>query len=186
MALRNVLIGSMAAVSALAQEPAGYGDNAPNDFPYLNNTSIWEPAEGEQLIYPRWAELLDGTILVTVSRRLLDRQGGPEDAYFPVYSSSDGGVSWDWVSNITDQVNGWGMGAQPALLELTEPIGDYAEGTILASGNSWSENGTRIDLYASMDKAMTWEFVSHIAEGTAPNTTNGAHPIWEPYLMCVV
>ncbi len=103
--------------------------------------------------------------------------------YFPVFKSKDGGASWEWLSDITDQVNGWGFPAQPALAELTEPLGGFDAGTILASGNSWSGNGTRIDLYASTDGAKSWKFVSHIAEGGAPNTTNGATPVWEPYLM---
>jgi hypothetical protein len=59
----------------------------------------------------------------------------------------------------------------------------YPAGTIMGTGNSWSNNGTRIDLYASTDKARSWEFVSHIAQGGKPNTTNGATPIWEPYLL---
>ncbi|KAG8625914.1 hypothetical protein KVT40_006315 [Elsinoe batatas] len=62
-------------------------------------------------------------------------------------------------------------------------MGGYPAGTILGSGNSWSNNGTRIDLYASRDRARTWEFVSHIASGGRPNTTNGATPVWEPYLL---
>jgi hypothetical protein len=84
---------------------------------------------------------------------------------------------------LRDQVNGWGMSAQPALTELTEPMAGYPAGTIMGTGNSWSNNGTRIDLYASKDKARSWEFVSHIAQGGRPNTTNGATPIWEPYLL---
>lgn len=155
-----------------------------NNFPYLNRTVINQPERGvEELIYPRYVELLDGTILVTVSQRLY--AGNPQGVlnYFPVFSSTDGGASWDWVSNITDQVNGWGLTAQPALLELTQPYGNYDTGTILAAGNSWSENGTHIDVYASLDKGSSWNFVSNVAIGTAPNTTNGAHPIWEPFLM---
>lgn len=92
-------------------------------------------------------------------------------------------VSSVQISNITDQVNGWGLGAQPALMELTMSMGGYEPGTILAAGNSWSDNGTRIDVYASLDKGVSWKFVSQVAEGGAPNTTNGADPIWEPYLM---
>lgn len=110
-----------------------------NDFPFLNNTVIWQPQRGkEEYIYPRYVELLDGTLLVTVSRRDYEDTGNDpvDDYYFPVFSSSDGGVSWEWISNITDQVNGWGLAAQPALVELTEPIGDYDTGVILASGNS--------------------------------------------------
>lgn len=162
--------------------------NARNNFPYLNGTTIAQPEKGvEEYIYPRYVELLDGTILVTVSRRAYAEPKGKKAAaaaaYFPVFSSSDGGSSWDWVGNVTDQVNGWGLGAQPALVELTEPIGDYAEGTVLAAGNSWSDKGTHIDVYASMDKGASWEFVSNVAKGGAPNTTNGATPIWEPMLM---
>ena len=89
----------------------------------------------------------------------------------------------DWKTGDKVVVNGWGMSAQPALTELTEPLGGFPKGTILAAGNSWSNNGTRIDLYASTDRARTWTFVSNIAQGGRPNTTNGATPIWEPYLL---
>jgi hypothetical protein len=82
---------------------------------------------------------------------------GHDPNYFPVFESKDGGAHWKYVSNLTDQVNG--------------------------SGNSWSNNGTRIDLYVSTDRARSWKFVSHIAEGGRPNTTNGANPIWEPKLL---
>jgi len=122
-------------------------------------------------------ELDDGTTLATTSF------SGHTPSYFPVFESKDGGATWKYISNLTDQVNGWGMTAQPALAVLHEPMGGYEAGTILGSGNSWSNNGTRIDLYASRDRARTWEFVSHIAEGGRPNTTNGATPIWEPYLL---
>ncbi|KAK4206649.1 Sialidase [Rhypophila decipiens] len=144
---------------------------------FFTNNTIYQPVGNQSVTYPRFAELTDGTILATSSL------SGPRPAYFPIFESKDGGASWTWVSNMTDQVNGWGMGAQPALAELTEPMGGFDAGTVLASGNSWSNNGTRIDLYASTDRARTWQFVSHIAQGGRPNTTNGADPIWEPYLM---
>lgn len=170
---------------------AGFGAllaNAANHFPYLNGTTIAQPTKGEvQYIYPRYVELLDGTILVTVSRREFaqpkNQKAAAAAAFFPVFSSADGGSSWDYIGNVTDQVNGWGLGAQPALVELTEPIGDYAEGTVLAAGNSWSDKGTHIDVYASTDKGATWKFVSNVAKGGPPDTTNGATPIWEPMLM---
>ncbi|KIJ30705.1 glycoside hydrolase family 93 protein [Sphaerobolus stellatus SS14] len=34
-----------------------------------------------------------------------------------------------------------------------------------------------------MRQSNTWQFVSVVATGTAPNTTNGATPIWEPFLL---
>jgi hypothetical protein len=134
-------------------------------------------------VYPRHAELRDGTLLVTAS---VSRVTGPNNLpAFPVFESKDGGVTFQWISNLTDQVNGWGMSAQPALLELRKPLGGFKPGTIFASGNSWSSTGTRIDLYASTDRARTWQFVSHVAEGGRPNTTNGATPVWEPFLLYV-
>ncbi|TKA74025.1 hypothetical protein B0A55_06172 [Friedmanniomyces simplex] len=149
----------------------------PQPWGYFTNNTIWQPPGNLTVSYPRYVELADGSILATTAL------SGVTPGYFPVFESKDGGASWAYVSNLTDQVNGWGMNAQPALEVLSTPLGGYPAGTILGSGNSWSENGTRIDLYASTDVARTWHFVSHIANGTAPNTTNGAHPIWEPRLL---
>lgn len=150
----------------------------PRPWSTFAHHTIFKAPKGTRLVYPRQAELSDGRLIVTASFF-----GGPSPAYFPVFESRDGGATWAYISNITDQVNGWGMPAQPALLELTEKIGDYDVGTVLASGNSWSSTGTRIDVYASRDKARTWEFVSRVTEGGRPNTTNGATPVWEPFLM---
>jgi len=149
----------------------------PKPWGFFTNNTIYQTTGSETITYPRYAELADGTILATASL------SGHTPSYFPVFESTDGGASWLYVSNLTDQVNGWGFGAQPALTELSKPLGGYPAGTILGSGNSWSNNGTRIDLYASTDRARTWKFVSHIAQGGRPNTTNGATPIWEPYLL---
>jgi hypothetical protein len=153
----------------------------PQPWGFFNNVTIYQTRNlstgDEGITYPRYAELTDGTILATASL------SGHSPNYFPVFESKDGGASWKYISNLTDQVNGWGFSAQPGLTELTEPLGGWPAGTILGTGNSWSDNGTRIDLYASKDRARTWKFVSHIAEGGRPNTTNGATPVWEPYLL---
>ncbi|PGH04986.1 hypothetical protein AJ79_06943 [Helicocarpus griseus UAMH5409] len=161
----------------------------PKPYGFFVNNTIYQPKGRESVTYPRYTELRDGTILATTAlsgyASLPNDEPVPDNipAFFPVYESKDGGARWKWVSNIEDTQNGWGFPAQPALAELTEPLGGFEAGTILASGNSWSDNGTRIDLYASTDRARSWEFVSHIAEGGRPNTTNGATPIWEPYLL---
>ncbi|KAH8200977.1 hypothetical protein TruAng_004836 [Truncatella angustata] len=149
----------------------------PKPWGFFTNNTIYQTSGNESITYPRYTELEDGTIFATASLT------GHNPSYFPVFESRDGGASWTYISNLTDQVNGWGFSAQPALTELTEPVGGYKAGTILGAGNSWSDKGTRIDLYASKDRARTWEFVSHIVEGGRPNTTNGATPVWEPYLL---
>lgn len=149
----------------------------PHPWGFFSNNTIYQTTGKESITYPRYTELQDGTIIATASL------SGHSPGYFPIFESKDGGASWEHISNLTDQVNGWGQSAQPAVMESREPLGGYEPGTIFSSGNSWSDNGTRIDLYASKDRARTWEFVSHIAQGGRPNTTNGADPIWEPYLM---
>lgn len=175
-------------VAALSDSPAPPTDPGacstgapyykPQPWGYFVNNTIYTPIGNESITYPRHVELQDGTILATASLR-----GRRSPAALPIFESKDGGASWKWISDVEDQVNGWGLGAHPALTELTEPLGDYPAGTILATGNSASNNGTRIDLYASTDKARSWKFVSRIAQGGRPNTTNGADPIWEPYLL---
>jgi hypothetical protein len=168
----------LATVALLAPSAAALpSPHGPRPWGFFTNNTIYQTTGNESITYPRFAELRDGSIIATASLR------GHTPGYFPVFESKDGGASWKYISNLTDQVNGWGMSAQPALMELTRNMGGYKAGTILGTGNSWSNNGTRIDLYASTDRARTWKFVSHIAEGGRPNTTNGATPIWEPYLL---
>lgn len=176
VALAAALLGQNVLAGPVHDKPI---HNKPKPWGFFVNNTIMTTSGDESVTYPRYVELHDGTIIATTSF------SGPKPAYFPIFSSRDGGASWKHVSNFTDQVNGWGMTAQPALAELTEPIGGYPAGTILGTGNSWSNNGTRIDLYASRDKARTWEFVSHVASGGRPNTTNGATPIWEPFILYV-
>ncbi|KAH8728147.1 Sialidase [Phaeosphaeriaceae sp. PMI808] len=165
-------------VLLLAQKVVGQScDDEPRPWGNFINNTIYQTRGSESITYPRFVELTDGTIIATASL------SGHSPGYFPIFESTDGGANWDYISDLRDTVNGWGMSAQPALAELTEPMGGFPAGTILGTGNSWSNNGTRIDLYASTDRARTWKFVSHIAQGGRPNTTNGATPIWEPYLM---
>ncbi|KAK0484514.1 glycoside hydrolase family 93 protein [Armillaria novae-zelandiae] len=109
----------------------------------------------------------------------------PPLVYFPVYRSTDLGQTWTHISNITDDVNGWGLRYQPFLYEMTENIGTFQAGTILCAGNSIPTNlsNTQIDLYASTDKGYTWKFVSHIAAGGEALPNNGLTPVWEPFIL---
>ncbi|KAL2266668.1 hypothetical protein VTJ83DRAFT_6020 [Remersonia thermophila] len=177
LSLKTLLVAGAALVAARPRPPP--------PSPFFVNHPIYTPPQGVRIMYPRVSELRDGTLLVAANVFGGDFFVGPDGNIpaFPVFESKDGGVTWKWISNITDQVNGWGMNAQPALLELRRPIGGYKPGTVLASGNSWSASGTRIELYASKDKGRSWEYVSRVTEGGRPNTTNGADPVWEPFLL---
>ena len=178
------MLASSLITALLAQSITVYAQeysNPPEPFGFFVNNTIYQPTGNQSVTYPRFTELQDGTIIATTSF------SGPVPAYFPIFESKDGGASWEHISDLKDQVNGWGMSAQPALSELLEPLGGFEAGTILGAGNSWKRNGTnpgsKIDLYASVDKGRTWQFVSHVAEGGPPNTTNGAPSIWEPWIQ---
>lgn len=67
---------------------------------YFSNHPIFTPPQGSKAVYPRVAELADGTILATISWRDPD----VELPYFPVFASKDKGWTWKHISNITDDV----------------------------------------------------------------------------------
>lgn len=54
----------------------------------------------------------------------------PPLVWFPIYRSNDLGQTWEHISNVTDDVNGWGMRYQPFLYELTEDIGNFPVSSI--------------------------------------------------------
>lgn len=77
------------------------------------------------------------------------------------------------------------MRYQPFLYQLPGQLGDLEAGTILLSGSSIPTDlsSTHIELYASKDEALTWQFVSHVADGGVALPNNGETPIWEPFLF---
>jgi len=128
--------------------PPGHGPPPPPpagwvapDSGFFANHTILNTTGSVSCTYPRGAQYADGTLIAMAAC------SGHSPNYFPVFESRDSGSSWTYISNFTDQVNGWGMSAQPALEVLTAPIGGFPAGTVLGTGNSWSSNGTRIDLY---------------------------------------
>ena len=109
----------------------------------------------------------------------------PPAVYFPIFKSKNGGKTWKHISNVTDQVNGWGLRYQPFLYQLPQRVGKYPKGTILLSGSSIPTDlsATLIEVYASRDQGYTWEFVSHVALGGEALPNHGLTPVWEPFLM---
>ncbi|KAF2876004.1 glycoside hydrolase family 93 protein [Massariosphaeria phaeospora] len=134
-----------------------------------------------RVLYARTAELPNGDLLATWENYSRE----PPRVYFPIYQSSDKGYTWKEISRVQDTANNLGLRYQPVLYVLPEELGGYAAGTVLLAGSSIPTNlaTTQIDLYASRDKGVTWEFVSHIAAGGEARPTNGLTPVWEPFLM---
>ncbi|QSZ31152.1 hypothetical protein DSL72_000715 [Monilinia vaccinii-corymbosi] len=133
------------------------------------------------VLYARSVELPGGVLLATWEAY----SPQPPLVNFPIFNSTDGGKSWKHMSNIKDKVNGWGLRYQPFLYVLTEKIGNFKAGTIIAAGNSIPEDlsKTQIDVYASTDHGFTWDFVSTVAKGGAAQPNNGVPAVWEPFLL---
>ncbi|GAA2077452.1 hypothetical protein GCM10009840_10200 [Pseudolysinimonas kribbensis] len=114
------------------------------------------------------------------SRTLLATYQGAGGAGFPLYRSEDEGRTWALQSTIP--VNGFAL--QPFLYELPRAFAGLPKGALLFSCNTFANfSSTNIQLYASTDEGMTWQFLSTVAQGGPPDTTNGATPVWEPFLL---
>jgi hypothetical protein len=98
---------------------------------------------------------------------------------FPLYRSDDDGRTWQTYSTIPVA----GFALQPFLYELPRDFAGLPKGALLFSCNLFGGVGTNIQLYASTDSGLTWQFLSTVAQGGPPNTTNGATPVWEPFLL---
>jgi hypothetical protein len=135
-------------------------------------------------LYPRamrmkYSGASNGTMLATYEQWT---SGTP---VLPIYRSTDNGNTWTQISSVTDTQNGWGMRWEPDLYELPTAIGNFPAGTIMATGASVpsDRSAIKIDMYASTDHGLTWNFVSNIAIGGEAISDNGHTPVWEPFLM---
>ncbi|KAM3083288.1 hypothetical protein ACMFMG_003943 [Clarireedia jacksonii] len=153
-------------------------------FSTFSNVTIFTPGANwtdPGVLYARTVELPGNVLLATWENYSPE----PPLVYFPIFRSTDGGETWHHISNVTDQVNGWGLRYQPFLYYMTERVGKYPAGTILLAGNSIPTDlsETQIDVYASLDKGYSWEYVSTVANGGAAVPDNGIPAIWEPFLL---
>ena len=171
---RAVLIGAFLASTTLFA-----ATHAPST---LYAPRVETPKPGS--LYPRALQLrhagkLNGLMLATFEEYV---KGTPS---FPIYRSTDGGVSWSPYSRVADTQNGWGMRFQPFLYELPQALGSMPAGTVLCLGNSIPNDlsQTRLELYQSRDHGATWTFVSHIAQGGAANPDGKHDPVWEPFAL---
>ncbi len=150
---------------------------------------------GSGVLYPRVIELRhaseeNGTLLAA-----FEYYAVREPAVIPIWKSTDGGKSWEHLSDVEDQKNGWGMRFQPVLFELPQACGDLPAGAVLFAANSISMQafapdnppdfvGTELLLYVSLDHGKTWAYRSTIAYGGVPVEYNWdcLGPVWEPFL----
>ena len=131
--------------------------------------------------------------------------------HFPIFESSDGGETWQHISDIYDTeftkkkwMKGedgtyyevaegtegattyynqwWGMVFEPQLFELPEDLGDLKKGTVICGGVTKANDHCAIVVYYSTDGLRTWEYLSTIALGGKEQTGIGS-AIWEPFFV---
>lgn len=82
----------------------------------------------------------NGTMLCVFDQQItVDGQG-----VWPIYKSTDGGSSWEHVTDIRDSVYGTTHKMNPCIYELPQDVGNLKEGTILVAGllipDDWSKS----------------------------------------------
>ncbi|KAL7624655.1 hypothetical protein AAE478_006225 [Parahypoxylon ruwenzoriense] len=134
-----------------------------------------------RVLYARAAQLPNDDILATWENYSPE----PPPVYFPIYKSGDKGATWEKISQVEDQGYGYGLRYQPFLYVLPEDFAGYKKGTVLLAGSSIPTDlsSTQLDIYASTDSGVTWEFLSHVAAGGEARPNNGLTPVWEPFLL---
>jgi len=138
----------------------------------------------EDASYPRVIKLAhsgsaNGTMLATFAHSGVSGT----KANFPIYRSTDNGVTWTSspIGTVTDTVHGWDLDA-PTLYELPQAEGTLAAGTLLASGTAWNHGDytqQSIEVFTSTDHGATWSYRSACTSESGLANTIG-HGIWEP------
>ena len=101
---------------------------------------------------------------------------------FRIMESRDGGESWKKISEVTETIDPsieacW----NPQLFELSAPLGDLPEGTLLLAGVSIDPGQkvkSQISLWKSADHGENWEQFSILCTGKG--VEDGG--VWEPFL----
>lgn len=141
----------------------------------------------EDASYPRVIRLAhsgsaNGTLLSTFAHS----GTGVGKANFPIYRSTDNGVTWTSspIGTVTDTQHGWDLDG-PTLYELPRAEGTLPAGTLLAAGTAWNHGDytqQAIEVFASTNQGASWSYRSSCTAESGLADTIG-HGIWEPEFM---
>lgn len=127
----------------------------------------------------------NGTLVCTFDQQInINGQG-----VWPIYRSTDNGVTWTHVTDITDPGFGTTRKMNPCIYELPQAVGDMPAGTLLLAGLliPSDSSSSQITLFKSTDQGSTWSYVSIIDIGGPtdydPSPTSTTSTVWEPFLM---
>ncbi|GAA3455719.1 sialidase family protein [Dactylosporangium matsuzakiense] len=156
-------------------EPAAAAPPAPRGEAPFGPVVVTDPGSGAA--YAR-AVRLEGSRTWLASYQQFGAAG------FPIFRSTDDGHTWQHLSNVPSTGDAAGVWLQPAFYELPRPFAGLPRGTLLFAGNDLGDfTSTKIELYASRDRGLTWQHLSTVAQGGPPNPNNGGTPVWEPFLL---
>jgi len=180
---RRMFLGAGAAVAAgaaLGQAGPAFADTAGRGKPVavrpFGPVLVTEPTVNGS--YARAVRLTSGP--AGRSRTMLATYQAFGPSGFPLFRSDDDGRTWRSYSSIPVS----GVALQPYLYELPRAFAGLPKGALLFACNNFGTfSSTAIQLYVSTDRGLTWKLQSTVATGGAPNTTNGATPVWEPFLL---
>lgn len=180
---RRMFLGAGVAVAAgVALGPAGtaFADTAGRGRPArlapFGPVLVTDPSVNGS--YARAVRLTSGA--AGKSRTMLATYQAFGPSGFPLFRSDDDGRTWRSYSSIPVS----GVALQPYLYELPRKYAGLPKGALLFACNNFGTfTSTAIQLYVSTDRGLTWKLQSTVATGGAPDTTNGATPVWEPFLL---
>lgn len=182
--LLSTLLSLASALPSHPGTPTELAARANPSFVQVNNAHIFDPPASWaswRVVYERNVQLNDGSLLASWESYPPE----PPLVAAPIWKSTDGGKSFFNFSQVTDQVNGWGMRYQPFLYVLPAAFAGLEAGDLLFAGNSVpaSLNGTKIDVYSSADGGLTWKFLSNVVTGGYASVSDDDTPVWEPHLL---
>jgi hypothetical protein len=138
----------------------------------FSNATVYQPDDSSHhLTSPRTENLPNNTILSVWSDTAQSK------GTLQVYRSTNNGFSWYPYGTSKSTVAGRKL-LEPHLLFINGSWGGDANLTLLAV-NAVDTKSTNIELYASYDQGVTFEFVHRVAEGGAV----GAKAVGEPHLL---
>lgn len=138
----------------------------------FSNATVYQPEDdSHHLTSPRTENLPNNTVLAAWS------DSAQTQGTLQVYRSTNNGFSWYSYGTTKSTVSGRKL-LEPHLLFIGGEWDGESNVTYLAV-NAVDAKSTNIELYASYDKGVTFEFVHRVAEGGAV----GAKSVGEPHLL---
>jgi hypothetical protein len=138
----------------------------------FSNATIYQPDDSSHhLTSPRTENLPNNTVLAVWN------DPAQIKSTLQVFQSTNNGFSWYSYGTAKSTVSGRKL-LEPHLLFVQGSWGGDTNTTLLAV-NAIDSKSTNIEIYASYDQGVTFDFVHRVAEGGAV----GAKAVGEPYLL---